>query len=174
MGEGQERDASFLRFLAPPFRREQLEIERPIEQVRAAIAAVLAPRVGRRRDGDLFRGEAIANGFRLRRMIDYRNDFRPETICMLEPIGAGTRVTLKMRPAAITMVILCAIYAFALYVCVIMGSSYVAGKIGVDGFAYAIGFAVFLYLLPAVAFEIDARRVTPTLRDAIAAWKDQG
>src|SRR6476661_6862487 len=73
----------------------------PIDVVRERLRADVA-RYGATREGGrtLFRGDVWDSGFRLTRVLGYRNGFVPLLVGRFESVPGGTRVTVSVRLTA--------------------------------------------------------------------------
>ncbi len=85
--------------IRPPWRRYVVESRLARELVVRALTANVGPRLFHfSAGGALFEGSVSADGFRIRRVIHYRNSFLPLIIGRFERSPYGTRIEITMRP----------------------------------------------------------------------------
>lgn len=106
-------------------------------------------------DGRRFEGEAIANGFHIRRVIRYRNSFAPTLKGMITPEHRASRINVVMHlhPIVIGFVI------------VFLMVTLMIGSVSIMGFAMAI----FLYAITMGGFWFEASKQEQALREIFRA-----
>jgi hypothetical protein len=102
-----------------PYHRFELSSPLRPAEAQAAMAARIEPfkifrmtMPGSQND-TRFEGEATANGFRVQRIIGYRNSFLPKVVGEISGDGKGSRVRIEMRPNTFVYVF-CALWVIVL------------------------------------------------------------
>jgi hypothetical protein len=115
-----------------------------------------------------FEGGVWKDGFRIRRTINYRNQFRPVFHGRIEPAPEGSRVHLRATPTLPATVFLCVSFSFDVAM-LIVGLVRLA-RAGDPSFAlFMLGFTLLGYLITMSGFWYDARKSKKVVREMLQA-----
>jgi hypothetical protein len=148
--------------LQPPFR--DFVIESPLARevaVRELGKAVVPRRYFRMSKPEQpFEGEVRADGFRLFRIIRYRNSFLPLIVGRFENAPYGSHVRITMRPIWLVVAVWIAWMGFAIFAAILglFAPPRGAGDSRALALAVVAGLVSFGYLLASIAFGIEARK----------------
>ena len=183
-----EHDSPF-EYLTPPYRRFVIDTLMPREAAVAAIEKIVEPRKlwrgifssGHRE----FQGEVSSEGFKVSRIIHYRNSFLPMVIGHFERIPEGTRVAITMRMAwpSITFGWIWLV-ANGVIAAIFLEPSRASALFGDSNFGQALsrakgplsyvplGVIAFTYILCSGFFAFEARKARRILRENL--WTPGG
>jgi hypothetical protein len=153
----------------------ELSQDEVVERLRAIVEPGNAWLAGFRRTNKLFAGAVSPDGFKIIRLIYYRNSFLPVIIGRFEPGPGGVRVQVAMRPNQFARIfgtlwfgLLAFGIAFASFVTIFSSRKKEFGSLLVfDGLALAMG--TFGYLMVSVSFGAEARKARGLLEEALQA-----
>lgn len=136
-----------------------LHTAEPLPIVRQKLAAQVEPpklfRWGVSRNSAPYEGEVWETGFRISRIIDYRNSFLPVVLGEFQDDGAGTIVRVKMglHPFVLSFLVLWGFSWYSLIIPLCLAGLLSAGFVLVFLGLPVVVYAVFLY-----AFWFEANR----------------
>jgi hypothetical protein len=167
-----ELESSFLARVLIPYRRFEIVSELPREAAIARIKGIVKPGsplvASLVRTNKLFAGDVSSDGFKLGRIIGYRNAMLPVIEGAFEPSPSGSRILVTMRLAHWVTGF------FALWVCgspivfLLSELGLLSSKHGMPGLSYVFSL-VFLYGFGAIGFNFEADRARALLEQALRA-----
>jgi Cytochrome oxidase complex assembly protein 1 len=176
-GGGWLRDLTRL-----PFRQFSIDTELSEAEVVERLRVIVEPGnlflAGLRRTNKPFAGEISPEGFKIARLIHYRNGSLPVLIGRFEPGPRGARVQITTRLMRFTQVFLALWFGFLLFIFVIaavasLESMFSFQKPGfgwpLTGVGLAIGMGLFGYLIVTAPFGLEARKAQGLLEEALQA-----
>lgn len=152
------RDVNWL-----PYHRFEIETRLTRQEALDALAAHVEPenwfRVGwpNSKNDKRFEGTITPEGFRVRRVIGYRNSFLPVISGDVQAVGGMSKVIITMRPF-VFVIAFCALW------CAIALSTLTSGAPALVG----IAMLAFLYLMVMGGFWFEASKQEQTLREIFA------
>jgi hypothetical protein len=141
--------------LGLPWRRYRVQTHLTKHQIDEALRKLTEPRrlfrPFRRHPANSFEGEIAAAGFKLQRILGYRNGLRPVIEGRFEESPTGVRVVITMRPAWLVTAVVLA--------CVMVTLGLFAVPLGSDKINVLLILPLLLigYLLVSTSFGMEAR-----------------
>ena len=116
-----------------------------------------------------FEGEVSENGFKISRIIRYRNSFRPVIEGEFSPLVKGVRIDVRLRLHTMVMIFSLLWLGFGL----VAAGAVIFQIISTGGFASGMfipfGMLLFYFLLMTLAFGVEANKAGKLLSEIFAA-----
>jgi hypothetical protein len=143
-----------------------LNREKVVELLGSEVEPRKWPRFSFSRQHKKFEGEVTWEGFKIRRIIHYRNSFLPMIHGRFEQVRRGIDIKVRMRLHPVVIAFMCFWFGFlGLGICII-GVSVISGKTEFSPFLLIpFGMVLFGWLLVSGSFWFEAKRAKALLND---------
>ena len=118
---------------------------------------------------ETFEGEVSENGFKISRIIRYRNSFRPIIEGEFFPLVKGVRIEVRMRLQLLVLIFSIVWVSFAVAVAGTVIFQIISRGEFAGGMFIPFGMLLFYFLLVTIAFGLEANKASKLLSEIFAA-----